>query len=122
MSINVARWTTPAAFFPWPYVQHHIHQIEWLVYDVAMQTAREQFAEQARPCPVCGRAPERLFWCSIADPEEAWARGEGRDGFLTICPDCKTQVDFLVEDELTAIQAEQYRETGTLAFDPGPNS
>jgi hypothetical protein len=117
MSVNVSRWTTPVAFFPWSYVQHHINQLDSTISHISMQTAQEQYADEALPCPSCGRTPEKLFWCSIADPEEAWARGEGRDGFLTICLDCKTQVDFFVDEELTAMQAEQYRETGTLAFD-----
>jgi hypothetical protein len=118
MSVNPSRWTTPAAFFPWPYVQHHINQIEWLVFHISIEFTKEEFREQAHPCPSCGRAANDLFWCSIADPVEAWARSAGRDGFLTICPDCKRQVDFLIDDELTALQAELYRETGRLSFDP----
>jgi hypothetical protein len=56
-----------------------------------------------------------LFWFSVSDPEAAWDAGTGRVGFLTLCERCQLQVDFLIDPELTEMQAEQWRECRTLS-------
>jgi hypothetical protein len=113
--MNVTHWKTPTAFFPWPHVQRYIDRIDSTVYHVAIEFAQEQFLAQARPCPQCGRAAADLFWFSVSDPEAAWDAGAGRVGFLTICKRCKLQVSFLTDQELTDMQAEQWRECRTLS-------
>ena len=84
------------------------------MYRAAMEDARELFKEVVQPCPSCGQGADQLYWCSVTDAEVAWDAGTGRVGFLTVCPRCQRQVDFLVDDELTAIQSEQWRTDRTL--------
>jgi hypothetical protein len=84
------------------------------VYHVAVEMAQEQFMGQARPCPHCGRAPADLFWFSVSSPEEKWDGGTGQVGFMTLCEQCKHQVDFLVDKELTDMQAEQWQDHRAL--------
>lgn len=107
--MSVARWKTPASFFPWPWAQRAIDQIESVVYHHSIEMAQDLHLDRARACPECGRLPKDLFWFSISDPEVAWDRGTGRVGFLTLCEKCRLQVDFLIDDELTELQAEDWR-------------
>ena len=44
-----------------------------------------------------------------------WDAGTGRVGFLTVCEKCRLQVEFLLDRELTDMQAEQWRQCRTLA-------
>jgi hypothetical protein len=113
--MDVTHWNTPAAFFPWPHVQQYIDRIDSTVYPVAIECAQEQFLAQAKPCPQCGSPVSELFWFSAADPEAAWDARTGRVGFLTVCKRCKLQVNFLIDQELTDMQAEQWRECRTLS-------
>jgi hypothetical protein len=112
--MNVSRWTTPATFFPWPHVQCGIDQIDAQVYRTAMDYAQEELGGTAKACSGCGRSSEDLFWVSITSPEADWDTGTGRVGFLTVCDRCRLQVDFLVDPELTDMQAEQWRDHRTL--------
>ena len=112
--MRVARWQTPATSFPWPHVQQYIDRIDSTVYHIAIKFAQEQFPS-AHSCPSCGRAASELFWFSISDPESAWDAGTGRVGFLTVCVQCRLQVEFLLDQELTDMQAEQWRACRTLS-------
>ena len=112
--MDVARWKTPAAYFPWPHAQQHIDGIDSTVYRVAIEFAQQEFPA-ACACPSCGRPAAELFWFSISDPEPAWDAGTGRVGFLTVCERCQLQVEFLLDRELTDMQAEQWRQCRTLA-------
>ena len=112
--MDVARWKTPAAFFPWPHAQRYIDHIDSTVCRAAIRFAQEEFPT-ARPCPSCGRAAFELFWFSVGDPEDAWNAGTGRVGFLTVCQACRLQVEFPLDPELTNLQAEQWRECRTLS-------
>jgi hypothetical protein len=107
--MDVSRWTTSATFFPWAWVQKAVDGIDSVVYRHAVAMAQELHLSRARSCPGCGRVPSDLFWLSISDPEEVWDRGTGRVGFLTLCQDCRLQVDFLVDEELTQLQDEDWR-------------
>jgi hypothetical protein len=112
--MNVSRWRTPASFFPWPHVQRYIDSIDSTVYHVAIEMAQERFLAQAKPCPHCGGAAAGLFWFSVSSPEEAWDAGTGQVGFMTLCERCNLQVDFLVDQELTDMQAQQWRDHRAL--------
>jgi hypothetical protein len=114
MGMNVSGWRTPATFFPWLHVQHYIDCIDSTVYRVAVEMAQERLITQAKPCPSCGQPPADLFWFSVTRPEEAWDAGTGQVGFLTLCECCKLQVDFLVDEELTDMQAKQWRDHRAL--------
>lgn len=113
--MKVTRWKTPTTFFAWPHVQQYIDGIDSTVYHAAIECAQEQLLAQAKPCPQCGCEASKLFWFSVTDPEAAWDAGTGRVGFLTLCKRCRLQVDFLIDQELTELQAEQWRECRTLA-------
>jgi hypothetical protein len=113
--VDVTRWNTPGAFFPWNHVQQYIDSIDSTVYHLAIEFAQGQFVSLAKPCPQCGTAPAELFWLNGADPEAAWDAQIGRVGFLTVCKKCKRQVDFLIDRELTEMQAEQWRACRTLS-------
>jgi hypothetical protein len=112
--MNVTKWKTPATFFPWPHVQAFIDRIDAQVYHVAVEMAQQFLGDGAKPCPGCGCPPKELFWFSITSPEADWHTGTGRVGFLTLCKACKVQVDFLVDQELTQMQVEQWRDYRAL--------
>ena len=113
--MKVSRWKTPATFFPWSHVQEYVDQIDAQVYHVAIEFAQEQLLTNATSCPKCGCEAAKLFWFSVTDPEPAWDAGTGRVGFLTLCKRCKLQVSFLVDNELTKMQADQWRECRSLS-------
>jgi hypothetical protein len=113
--MKVDKWETPAAFFPWGHVQRYIDQIDAQVYSVAMDFAQEQFGEQAKSCPTCDTAAKKLVWFSVSSPESDWDTGTGKVGFLTLCEKCKLQVDFLIDDELTEMQDQQWRDIRALS-------
>jgi len=112
--MNVSGWETPATFFPWPHVQRYIDQIDAQVYRVSIKFAKEIHGSGARSCPTCGRPSGELFWFSITSPEEDWDAGTGRVGFLTLCERCELQVDFLVDQDLTDMQTQQWRDIRAL--------
>ena len=111
--MNVSGWKMPATFFPWPHVQRYIDRIDSTVYSVAIELAG-CLPGKAKACPSCHQAPADLFWFSISSSEEAWDAGAGQVGFLTLCKRCKLQVDFLVDQELTDMQAQQWRDYRAL--------
>ena len=113
--MNVTRWRTPAAHFPWPQVQRSMDRIDETVYLPAIEYAQGQFIGGVRACPRCRTPPSGLFWVSVTDAEPAWDAGKGRVGFLTVCKSCKLQVDFVIDPELTEMQAEQWRQCRTLS-------
>jgi hypothetical protein len=47
------------------------------------------------PCPHCGAASEQLIWISFSSPDWTWKNLCGRSGPLSICPNCRTQVQFV---------------------------
>jgi hypothetical protein len=112
--MDVTRWKTPATFFPWSHVQRYIDRIDPQAYSIAVALAQQFHGSRAHACPTCGRAPNALFWFSLASPEEAWDAGTGQVGFLTLCKLCKLQVDFLIDQELTDMQSEQWRDHRAL--------
>jgi len=119
--MDVSRWKTTASIFPWPHVQRSIDGIDPQVFRIAMEDAQRLYLEGAHPCPGCGRAPQELFWLGLSSPEETWDAGAGGSGFLTICEACQRQVDFFADEELTEIEAENWRE-GRFLSDFGSRS
>ena len=67
---------------------------------------KEEFGDQASPCPSCGKRANDLTWAPVDTADETWIRGEGRSGFVTCCMECKKQIDFFIDDELTRLEAE----------------
>jgi hypothetical protein len=112
--MDVKGWETPATFFPWEHVQGSIDRVDATVYRHAIRAAKDLFLGQARPCPGCGRDADELAWFCVISPEATWDEGTGRVGFLTLCNRCRLQVDFLVDRELTDLQAEEWVSDRTL--------
>lgn len=48
-------------------------------------------------CPFCGKASEELEWINFNSPAWTWQKLCGRQGPLSICPDCHCQVEFICE-------------------------
>jgi hypothetical protein len=48
-------------------------------------------------CPKCGKDSHELLWIEFRSPDWTWARLCGRQGPLSICPECKIQVEFITE-------------------------
>lgn len=112
--MNMSEWTTSATYFPWLHVQEYFNRIDSVVYRDAINMAHELHLIGASGCPRCSRAPADLTWFSITAPVAEWRVGNGRVGFITICPDCQLQVDFLVDDELTELEQENFKHFGTI--------
>jgi hypothetical protein len=48
-------------------------------------------------CPKCRLASEKLTWIRFKSPPVTWEWLCGREGPLSICPDCNIQVEFILE-------------------------
>lgn len=48
-------------------------------------------------CPKCNLPSERLVWINFSSSQNSWNRLAGRGGPLSICPNCKIQVEFVCE-------------------------
>jgi hypothetical protein len=48
-------------------------------------------------CPLCARAAHHLRWVKYSSPADAWARGGGTMGALSLCDHCGIQVQFLAD-------------------------
>ena len=91
--------------FPWRYLQEVLDTRESF-FETSIAFTKEEFGGDASACPECGKRPDELTWVPVDTADETWQRGEGRSGFVTCCMDCKKQIDFFVEDELTRNEAE----------------
>jgi hypothetical protein len=47
-----------------------------------------------KKCPKCGLSSEKLVWIEFSSPDRDWAVMGGQSGDLSICPDCKIQVEY----------------------------
>jgi hypothetical protein len=50
-----------------------------------------------KSCPLCARPSHQLRWVRFSSPADAWARGGGVLGPLSLCDHCGVQVQFLSE-------------------------
>jgi hypothetical protein len=91
--------------FPWRYLKEVLDSRESF-FETSIAFTKEEFGGYANACPKCGKGPDDLTWVPVDTADETWHRGEGRSGFVTCCMDCKNQIDFFVDDELTRIEAE----------------
>lgn len=48
-------------------------------------------------CPKCGMHSEDLIWIEFRSPDWTWKEFCGRQGPLSICPECKIQVEFITK-------------------------
>lgn len=63
----------------------------------SVEEAKEQFLQQAIPCPLCKTPPEQLSWVYLVIPQWACKDAEETEGWVTICDRCKLQIDFFVK-------------------------
>ena len=49
-----------------------------------------------KKCPKCGLESEKLIWIEFNSPPWTWKHLCGSRGPLSICPNCRIQVDFIV--------------------------
>lgn len=68
----------------------------WEDVDACMDNGIKPLANH-KPCPICGKASEDLTWIRFRSPNWTWYNRMGREGPLSICPDCHNQVEFLCE-------------------------
>jgi hypothetical protein len=105
MTIDWTRCSArPARHFPWPDVHAAFAQLDAQVAAAAIAEAQQQFGAQARACPTCRRPPAALSWLSIGAGEQAWAAGDRRCGWLTICAGCCEQVDFILDELMVELR------------------
>lgn len=48
-------------------------------------------------CTKCELESENLIWINFKSPKWTWEHLCGRQGPLSICPNCKIQVEFILE-------------------------
>ena len=48
-------------------------------------------------CPLCKRPSHQLRWVRYSSPADAWARGGGVLGALSLCDKCGIQVQFTAD-------------------------
>lgn len=56
--------------------------------------ARENF-KQHDSCQECNLPSEQLVWINYTSPKDSWEHLAGQEGSLSICPNCRVQVEFL---------------------------
>lgn len=91
--------------FPWRYLRAVLDSRESFL-ETSIAFTKAEFVHETQSCPRCGRRPNDLTWVPVSIADENWFRGKGGSGFLTCCLDCKQQIDFFVDDELTRIESE----------------
>jgi hypothetical protein len=94
----------PAHYFPWSEVRAGYDGFDAQVANAAIRQAREEFAAHDVPCQSCGRA--ELEWISIGTTDEAFAAGDERCGWLTVCVPCARQVTFINDEVMVKLRRE----------------
>jgi hypothetical protein len=56
--------------------------------------ARDNF-KQHDSCPECNLPSEQLVWINYTSSKKSWEHLAGQKGSLSICPNCRVQVEFL---------------------------
>jgi hypothetical protein len=65
----------------------------------SIEQAKRRFLPQAIPCPLCKMPPEKLSWVYLVVPKWACKDAAGQKGWVTICDQCKRQINFFVAKE-----------------------
>jgi hypothetical protein len=88
----------PAHYFPWSEVRAAYESRDAQVTGSAVRAAQKEFATRAMPCQGCGGTT--LEWIAIGTIDDAFAAGDERCGWLTVCVPCARQVTF-INDEVS---------------------
>ena len=62
--------------FPWRYLQEILDTRESF-FNTSIEFTKDEFADQAKPCPNCGKEPAELTWIPADTADETWKRGAG---------------------------------------------
>ena len=92
-------------FFSWKEVRAAWDSLDANLGSAPGDFAKELFADKTRGCE-CGASAGDLIWISIGASDEAWARGDQRCGWITLCATCARQVDFVLDEELVQLRRE----------------
>lgn len=64
---------------------------------LSVQGREEQEADRSEPaCGECGLRVAEAEWTYVRSPKETWARKCGREGWLAVCPQHRTQITFVI--------------------------
>jgi len=88
-TLNPNKFTPDTTFqilFPWDYVK--------VCFKDSLDS--KDFKNHDK-CPKCGLKSEKLIWIKFISPSGTWQALCGRMGPLSICPNCKIQVEFITE-------------------------
>lgn len=102
--------------FPWTYLEERLAEGFEAFWPSVLEMLQDEYGEQARACPQCGLPANELTWIPVVTCDESWEEDHGQVGYLTVCFPCRHQVDFLLEPELTRIEAETREVTGGSTF------
>jgi hypothetical protein len=89
----------PERLFPWLQVRQAIEEEDGNLGRHPQEMAHEILG--GSDCPDCGKRAGRLRWVCLAHIDQV--------GWLTVCTRCQTQVEFLVDEELTQLRREGNR-------------
>jgi hypothetical protein len=65
----------------------------------SVEQAKKCFLPLAIPCPLCKTPPEALSWVYLVIPRWACKNTAEHKGWVTVCDQCKVQINFFVEKE-----------------------
>jgi hypothetical protein len=65
----------------------------------SVEQAKKCFLPLAIPCPLCKTPPEALSWVYLVIPGWACKNAVRHKGWVTVCDQCKVQINFFVEKE-----------------------
>lgn len=74
-------------YFPWEHVE---------ACRGRRQTRTPKPLEEAEACPQCGTSGQALTWIYFESPRWTWEHLCGRAGWMTVCDDCRLQVQFFL--------------------------
>ena len=83
--------------FPWDDVLACINSNENRAEKFKNSFPLKQVIEKHQSCPKCGVKSQNLYWIYFISPAWTWEKLCGRAGYLSICPACKIQVEFLTK-------------------------
>ncbi|MBL7471361.1 hypothetical protein [Robertkochia sediminum] len=78
--------------------ERHYPEFPWEdVFDSYRPIEKPGRIEHPKPCPKCHKNGENLIWTDFSSPPWTWENMCGRGGPLSLCADCRVQVQFVCE-------------------------
>jgi hypothetical protein len=85
--------TNSALFIP-DTTYNNIFPFDDVMACIEQKIDEKQFANH-KSCPKCETQSENLYWINFKSPEWTWQKLCGRAGYLSLCPKCGIQVEFI---------------------------